>query len=483
LELTDGMTLPASGRDWLVGQGWSPQTPLSRLTPVGATAMTSGAPAIGQLPRSEDWINATLTLGGSAAPAGGTALWLDAPCAGSLPNQAFAVLPTPIGPPPAAGQPATAAAISATTTCPITLTSTVPALSRSLGVALIDGEVFAYRKEPATPTSPAGLTLIARGLLGSERRDHGTWGERPWPVLELPLGPVWQLLDHGGGSTANALEKLLQEPLRASPYDSPTSESSWFFISTDGHSRSSTLPSSPATVLVIDHGTDTTYHGVQLAGPNHGARPAGATNPDAGAFICPPWLRSLYGSAMPATNTTAASPLLIGWYPRFASAMPRDGSTGLSEQHFRCRSYPWAGFPLRFARMRLPLLASNPVQLPISGSQTVIEIQRRAMAGALNGDDTVAGALRFRDSTRAGPGTGFSDWLARPPFDDITASRWLEDLIEADLDGLEIRASWHYRTVAHDLPALLAHMNTVPPHIARPVSITVVTPTVVVGTD
>jgi hypothetical protein len=49
------------------------------------------------------------------------------------------------------------------------------------------------------------------------------------------------------------------------------------------------------------------------------------------------------------------APLAIGWWPRYASALPGDSSDGWTNctpaqqaALMRCRSYAWAGFPIRF---------------------------------------------------------------------------------------------------------------------------------------
>jgi len=185
------------------------------------------------------------------------------------------------------------------------------------GLVLIGGEVFAYRlhtNQLTTPPSlPGNLDLIGRGLLGSIPRIH-TGREN---LVILPIGPVSPL----NGTLSSTSEGLLPIPGTMGVLDAPA----LLITSPDGQTLEA------------------------LAAPN------GYTGP---------WLRGLYDTCAPdlagkpawsADAATGLYPIAIGYWPRYASALPNTGSpqwTGLTANQqsaaLRCRSFAWAAFPLRF---------------------------------------------------------------------------------------------------------------------------------------
>ena len=97
------------------------------------------------------------------------------------------------------------------------------------------------------------------------------------------------------------------------------------------------------------------------------------------------------------------------------------------------------------------------------------------MVGAMNGDATKTGCLE--DTVN-----GWSNWFARPSATHDTATSLLTPFADQDLDGLELRVTWHYQDDATDLEGLSVNMNTTPPSIG-PVSIPLKVPVAVLATE
>ena len=97
------------------------------------------------------------------------------------------------------------------------------------------------------------------------------------------------------------------------------------------------------------------------------------------------------------------------------------------------------------------------------------------MVGAINGDATKTGCLEAN---------GWSNWFARPSATCDMASSLLNipEFVGQDLDGLELRVTWHYQADATDLEGLSVNMNTTPPSIG-PVSIPLKVPVAVLATE
>ena len=408
--------------------------------------------------------------------------------------------------------------INATNDLPIMVELDRPLFQDQVRMGLIEigGEIFAWRRTTAADQGqvitaltslkasfpgvnvpvPSGgdpqmgwsnvVTLVGRGLLGSAPRQHlmdlspavgeispalqgasdGNLDHGP-EAMRLPIGPVRCLLDDPLAPITNFVNNK------------------WFAVSEDGTQLSTAQFIAPS-VLVADPLDGALTEVVQLAGIDTRATISqwdGTsnsrltwTNLNANKWITAPWLRGMYN-----TPTTTAwvkksggngdvTPLLIGWWTRFPSALPHvppSQPTDATAQ-IRSRVFPWVGFCGNLARARfsdtdtdMPFavkfdasLATNTVLTdPIPN----LEVEIRAMAGDIDGDRTHAGALEDQDPARAGLG----DWLTRPaaqlPL--ITAWNNITPLFSLNVggkpwnvagqpnetNGVEVRISFRYK--------------------------------------
>jgi hypothetical protein len=274
---------------------------------------------------------------------------------------------------------------------------------------LIGGEVFAYRAHLSQLNSAPTpyLDLIGRGLLGSVARRHS--GREP--LIYLPLGPVAPL---NGPLTKDSEGQLPLAPGTAS-VDAPA--------------------------LLVSSADGSRYEFITA--------PNGATAP---------WLRGLYGSCTPelatpsqpawtADSGTGLAPLLIGWWPRYASAMPAESApqwTGLTAVQqsamLRSRSYSWAGFPLRFYdAMFMPSddLGSITV-LDDAGASFVLTARALSSGFDWNRADTAVAEVALPIGTTSITSAFLTDQFA--PVQAATRRRQA-----MPVDGAELRVLWRYR--------------------------------------
>ncbi|MBA3710384.1 MAG: hypothetical protein H0W83_16370, partial [Planctomycetes bacterium] len=236
-----------------------------------------------------------------------------------------------------------------------------------MGLVLIQGEVFAYQRPSeieaaAVATRLASLQattdftgiavytaaevrnngmfakLIARGLL--DVIDRGTVGT----THTIADGPV---IDTGLRAPHRPLLEAIRLPLGpVLRCANDITASAWHILTDVDTSAPSPVPvlplNAPAALMCSAGGETEKAEILQFIGPNLRVIRLGDTNPDQGKYTTADWLRGLYNTNV---NTWAAadSPLVIGWWPRYASALPTADST--VTQHFACRSYAWVGFP------------------------------------------------------------------------------------------------------------------------------------------
>jgi hypothetical protein len=365
------------------------------------------------------------------------------------------------------------AVVQATT--PLFLASQLgPGSPPNTGLVVIDGEVFAYRALTqaealrvvnglttmlATPgydgstwpftvdlngvqTSGYFARLIGRALLGSRESDHvidSTPGDGPYvttgggqgsdpatdppgppaklrplrPVLtatRLPLGPVLQvatdiqdqqwftLTDGTFDANGNAKAAILYAP--AALVCSP----GW---------GAAGIPAAPMEMLQLVG--PKVHHGVDQRPPPLGY----GADPDANRYSTAPWLRGLYNTARQnwtgGWSEEAAVPIVIGWWPRYPSALPRaTAGTPLLPQHYRSRTYAWVGFPFSlygayYDPDRLPLLPAPDNDQPLA--QIDLDPDSYFTDGAGDYFAVEARALSYADAWSTGAsGTGVMDW-------------------------------------------------------------------------
>ena len=341
-------------------------------------------------------------------------------------------------------------------------------IGRLVGRALLGGTSLAHR----FATSPAldQLSANQQNLFGN--LDIGPEFNR------LPVGPVRYLANATAGAGLNSNTWFQMQDLQNIPAAPPAGATTQLVFSKTFVAPRALVcdpvrdDADPATarneiITLIGHDDRATITGVQ------GNVPVSlGPNPNVDHWITAAWLRGQYHTKpdYPWADVNGGNgmlkPLIIGWWPRFASALP-PASAGLTAQHFRSRSFPWISLPLRLHHMRCadgtgnegePELAFDP-NLPTNSvitptADATLEVQVRAMAGTIDGHRTVDYALG------AGSGTQ-GDWSALPSFKtlvpgtDFSASGsaiaglfpWNTSASPADakeVDGLELRLTFHY---------------------------------------
>lgn len=286
--------------------------------------------------------------------------------------------------------------------------------ARLVGRALLGSGSTAHNLVPAVDNAQ----LTASQQAG---HDYLAYGQE---VMRLPVGPIRFLTDAtqlvAGGTniyemsdgvaingTFTAPSALIAEPVRSAPEPWKAQQEIMHQGAYDGRSTlSSYNPASPTT-------------------------PTSWPNPNYQKWLTARWLRGMYNTNPNPTTPWAdydgghgkLHPLVIGWWTRFPSALPSLVPTGggaagaLTAQHLRCRHYPWAGFLFNLHDVRFdnnhppefgfdPMLSTNTV---LTETNPNLQMEVRAMAGAIAGQNTVAGSIG--DTS----GTGFSDWTRITP--------------------------------------------------------------------
>ena len=205
-----------------------------------------------------------------------------------------------------------------------------------------------------------------------------------------------------------------------------------------------------------------------------------ASNPNKNKFITAPWMRGLYNTPVQTWAKTSGGhgdvyPLAIGWWPRFASALPSATAmtpsagpalpvTTITPQHYRSRIYSWINFPLSLHLARFD--ESAPFELNIDATKTMnsfldqpdgVEIQVRAMAGAIGGRTDVPFAFAANgqrgDWSQITPQIpaviSWTGWHAVPGlfgWNPVVAdpSQALSQALETD--GIEVRVGFRYKS-------------------------------------
>ncbi len=367
--------------------------------------------------------------------------------------------------------------------------------NQSMGLVAIGGEVFAYRRGTSNdlPFPPlAGFNylvggnaplnnrigvLIGRSLLGSHRPTVAT--TTPLSVLPIPIGPVAVVADRN----IDPLNPTPADPrwfrLVGGGVDSPRTI---YVINPDPDSNPDTSPPStpdlnlpnafieqsfaaplaqwdaPASLVCGRMGDKPRV--IQFVGPrnfiHNVPRKLPPPNPpywdlngvaNFSEFTIADWMLGLYNSGIDIPAATAGpqpGDLVIGWWPRYPSALPAESEC--RAEHFRCRTYAWAGFPLRYSDS---VFWWDPSSLPAPFTGTPVAEVRfpdnsdgfftlayRAMSSGvdwttarndLGGTTPIPGA--------AGPAAAF----------DNVRFRTDTSKLPRPVDGAELRVTWHYQ--------------------------------------
>lgn len=291
----------------------------------------------------------------------------------------------------------------------------LPGTSTDHLLASIGGEVMALRhlRDPMTGGYIQRASVVGRALFGSTALNHH--GREP--VLILPLGPVTPL--------ASTLSPTDQDAAPFATLDAPTA----MIMAADGSSAT------PPEVVMTPNGRTA------------------------------PWLRGMYGSAINTWTVAAGrpTPLVVGWWPRFASPLPSvpptvwpagAQRTAWTNAQLRSRSYAWAGFPLRFHGASFYAAGTNGAPT-VSGAGDFLgaqvdviddvdglyRIDVRALAAGFEWQQSPivqATALGVLDAS-----DGFaSDFFRRPSDGTFRAGVSWKRNDPIPVDGAELRVTW-----------------------------------------
>lgn len=283
------------------------------------------------------------------------------------------------------------------------------------GLIEVGGEVFAYktdstqdRLDAERPMNPDPVRnnqawLVGRGLLGSTRRIH----QGTELVLHLPIGPVAEVVD-------------------ALPIDAL------------GDVRLDGSFAAPAMLLSSRNGDI-----MELT-----------TMPNSHTA---PWLRGMYNStpvawaARPNDGTFANnSALAIGWWPRYPSAYPNGGMPDYFAELMACRSYSWAGFPLRFHQSRFPQVPGLAQVQVLGTGNGVFALNAYALDGSFDWGNTMVANLSDGITAPAAPvdatGAFNSERFLTASDERISDRLAYQGEAPRAVDGAELRVTWTYRT-------------------------------------
>jgi hypothetical protein len=369
-----------------------------------------------------------------------------------------------------------------------------------LGLVEIDGEVFAYEQlseaeatavestmtaqKASDPSNFSGLAvpnaasirsdgyfakLIARGLLdatntfyqhdimpgpalivsgsGTQFAPHRT----VLTAIRLPLGPVLRLNDaltvHKWATLTDSDGTVL--PVPATP-----------------------LRGAPAALFCKPTGNIDDAEMIQLIGPNKRATMTGfpgtpVPNLDEGKYTTADWIKGMYNTKKRAW-TAADKAIVIGWWPRYASALPASGSA--AKEHFSSRSFAWVGFPATVygGYFSKGLLASFPSTGPFPyQTETMANV---AVIEDFSGFFSVeARALADNDNWSTVHWAAQTGVLLSTTSSDASDAFWpTNDLCECfsqgglpvptakPVDGAELRVTWHYADTPSSLLSSIA---------------------------
>jgi hypothetical protein len=279
-----------------------------------------------------------------------------------------------------------------------------PIFANMTGLALIGGEVFAFRGVPPPPNRERDLSkaiLIGRAQLGSAARAHNI-GET---ILILPHNPV--------GILRSSLPKARI-----------------------GYIEHATYPA-PALIISSPDGADSEI--VEL--PNQ---------------CSAPWLRGMYNSVSHDWDKTGnLAPITIGFWPRYSSALPEQSSTANlfnPSAMLRSRSYAWAGFPMRFFDCRFDAeLARSAALRVLDTADGMFALEARALSDGFDWNNARAVDLGDRPGDKDA-----SRVFDHEQFHDASGS-------VLPVDGAELRIHWRYsRAPTNDLAEMADNGNAAP---------------------
>jgi len=325
----------------------------------------------------------------------------------------------------------------------------------------------------AIQSSGSFAKIIARGVLDPQRTTPiHSWSTGPVrvqdnkelrpliPALLLPIGPIVQV--HGSMTdgqwyqVTDGWENASGSPTRPR-FDAPAA----LWLPLGGNTPAAAAPE----IIAM-----TAQRTRRIFDPN--LNPPGFRD-DGTELLTAEWQRRLYNTTL---GSIADKDLLIGWWPRYPSALPKD-SSGPELERMRSRTYAWVGFPLGMWRMRF----DKALLTGVAG-------QRNALATILNTDSDDLFTFEFRTLT-----TGFN-WLSAGVLDGVDSGAdidlsdaWSNIPANTEWDGAEMRAHWRYAVdaasadVTSNLAAVANAANRAP--ALGPVRIRFRAPALILGVE
>jgi hypothetical protein len=324
------------------------------------------------------------------------------------------------------------------------------------GLLRVGEEVFAYR-----PVAANEVELFARAQLGSMAEPTpAAWVQTHdrLRVLPLPMGPVGELAgpwsDAGGDIVCHPAQDHYRDPLVWSAGQVRQS------MLDDNDFRRVTM--APAVLISATDGSQVEC--LRLL-----------QQPYSSQLTTAPWLRGLYGttavawsgtplitnrpplwvdwntpplpSPLQPASPTPSNPVIIGWWPRFAPAMP----AAPSAQHLRSRSHAWAGFALRLHGSRFDptiaaLAAGGVAEVALADSAGCTVTARALAAGEQAGE-----LFDWDKSPEQLLGVGLVVMPQKPFQGWQTAT---ERFVGREVDGAELRLYWQMPVVGTGLEAI-----------------------------
>ncbi len=359
----------------------------------------------------------------------------------------------------------------------VVISDTSETFSKPMGLVSIGGEVFAYRQgstddlpapifyppitppetiggivrkrrdavQPASPNTQIGV-LIGRSLLGSKPPTNPI--AIGGIIFPIPLGPVAILADR-----KNDPNNPVSDPGVWYRLDGGTGASPLFVVNPDitvvPDSRNPDLNNpnafvqqnfpmglaqwdAPASLVCGRNGGNPRV--VQFVGPRTYQRQAPKWmseltpprwDPQGGwasfsDFTIANWMLGLYNSITDepiATDGPQPGDFVIGWWPRYPSALPEDSTC--TPAHFRCRTYAWAGFPLRYSDSWFSLGSAEATVLDAADFNVLF----RAMSSGVDWKTGITASTEAKNAFLPANNSAF----------------------DFPVDGAELRVTWHYK--------------------------------------
>jgi len=279
--------------------------------------------------------------------------------------------------------------------------------NQPMGLVVIDGETFAYRR-----VDDDKAVLVGRGLLDLVGPLGVSHDIAAGPVVPIPTG-------------AQAIRSLLNAyvlPIGpvAELNGTPGPVGTWFDFVTDTAAASPGVELDAPSVLLCDPTGDPLK--VELLtpiGPHQFPGPTGRLQ-----YTTAPWLRGQYNTI--SFTAAGSGTIAIGWWPRYASALPKLPTP----EQMRSRSFAWVGMPFALAGARFDSatvgMESALVTLADVDHPLAFSFSARASAHGLLWANTSiglnSGTYTPQDLSAAFTGSDFS----------------------TPVEGAELRLTWHY---------------------------------------